>query len=65
MPDLILMGVRMPFLLLLALLATALHLVLDRLLARFGGYAWVWHPGLFRVALFCTLFAGAGLYFYS
>ncbi|TCJ18393.1 DUF1656 domain-containing protein [Parasulfuritortus cantonensis] len=64
MADLVLAGVRLPFLFGVLLAAGAAHLLLDRLLARLGVYGWVWHPGLFRVAVFCALFAAAGLLFY-
>ncbi|NTV11776.1 MAG: DUF1656 domain-containing protein [Zoogloea sp.] len=64
MPDIVIWGVRMPFLLALIITAGALHMVFDRLFAHFGGYAHVWHPGLFRVAVFTLLFAGTGLYFF-
>lgn len=63
MADLLLAGVRLPFLLGLLLACGAVHLLLDRLIARLGGYGKVWHPGLFRVAVFFCLFAGAGLLF--
>lgn len=65
MADLVLAGVRLPFLLAVLLAAGAAHLLLDRALARLGVYGWVWHPGLFRVAVFFSLFAAAGLLFYS
>ncbi|RKE35736.1 uncharacterized protein DUF1656 [Paraburkholderia sp. BL23I1N1] len=38
-----------------------LFIVLDLVLARLGFYHYTWHPGLFRVALFATLFCGASL----
>ncbi|MGG1948241.1 DUF1656 domain-containing protein [Trinickia sp. NRRL B-1857] len=36
-------------------------LAVDLALARLGLYRFVWHPGLFRVALFAALFSGASL----
>jgi hypothetical protein len=38
-----------------------LFIVLDLVLARLGFYAYTWHPGLFRVALFAAMFSGASL----
>ncbi|HEX7817275.1 DUF1656 domain-containing protein [Dyella sp.] len=35
--------------------------VLDEAVGRFGLYRYVWHPPLFRVALFVCLFGAAGL----
>jgi ABC-type arginine/histidine transport system permease subunit len=34
---------------------------LDLVLARYRVYRFAWHPSLFRVALFMTLFCGAAL----
>lgn len=64
MADLLIGGVRLPFLLGLLVGCGAVHLLLDFVIARLGGYGRVWHPGLFRVAVFFSLFAGAGLLFY-
>jgi hypothetical protein len=33
----------------------------DRVLARMGLFRHVWHPALFRAALFVCLFSGVGL----
>ncbi|MEM5329228.1 DUF1656 domain-containing protein [Paraburkholderia sp. JHI2823] len=38
-----------------------LFVALDLVLARVGLYRFVWHPDLFRVALFAALFSGASL----
>lgn len=65
MADIVIGGVCLPFLLGVLLATGATHLLVERLLARLGVYGWVWHPGLFRVAVFALLFAGAGLLFYS
>jgi len=35
--------------------------LLDRALVRSGLYRHVWHPALFRAALFVCIFSGAGL----
>ncbi|CAB3802966.1 Protein AaeX [Paraburkholderia ultramafica] len=35
--------------------------IADRLLGRTGLYRHVWHPALFRVSLFVSLFSGIGL----
>lgn len=48
-----------------AFLATGvLMLFLDRLFARWGVYARVWHPALFRAAIFAGIFSGIGLSIY-
>lgn len=61
MADVLVAGVQFPFLMAVFVAAGAVHLVLDRLLVALGMYAWVWHPGLFRIAVFACLFIGAGL----
>jgi len=37
---------------------------IDTLVGRYGLYRYVWHPSLFRVAVFFVLFGAAGLLFY-
>lgn len=61
MDDIIFFGVCFPQLLLLLVLSAGLFFIADWLFARFGGYAHVWHPGLFRVAAFIALFSLNGL----
>ncbi|MBV8624435.1 MAG: DUF1656 domain-containing protein [Herbaspirillum sp.] len=53
-----------PTVLLLAVLAAALTVVIDRLLVRVGFYALTWHPALFRVSMFVCFTALLGLYVY-
>ncbi|MGC1550038.1 MAG: DUF1656 domain-containing protein [Rhodanobacter sp.] len=36
-------------------------IVLDLILSRIGLYRHVWHPALFRAALFTTLFSAVGM----
>lgn len=55
MPDIDLYGVYVPWLLVLMLVALALSLVLRRLLSWTGAYAYVWHRGLFDLALYVLL----------
>lgn len=38
-----------------------LFIALDLILAKLNFYRFTWHPSLFRVALFATLFCGASL----
>jgi hypothetical protein len=40
---------------------TLVFVGLDLLISRLGWYRFVWHPALFRAALFTALFCGAGL----
>ena len=37
---------------------------IDTLIGRYGLYRYVWHPSLFRVAVFFVLFGAAGLLLY-
>lgn len=64
MADLLIAGVQLPFLLVVLMACGITHLLLDHAMARLGIYGWVWHPGLFRVAVFACLFAAGGLLFY-
>jgi steroid 5-alpha reductase family enzyme len=36
----------------------------DTIVGRYGLYRYVWHPSLFRVAVFFVLFGAAGLLLY-
>jgi hypothetical protein len=38
--------------------------VVDTIVGRYGLYRYVWHPSLFRVAVFFVLFGAAGLLLY-
>jgi hypothetical protein len=38
--------------------------LVDAIVGRFGLYRFVWHPPLFRAALFFCLFGAAGLLLY-
>jgi len=57
-------GFYAPVLLLVLAASVVLFVMLDLLLARIGTYRFTWHPGLFRVALFLTVFCGAALIFH-
>ena len=59
--EIALFSVLMPALLPVFLASGVLYWMLDRLLARAGLYRRVWHPALFRAALFASLFSAAGL----
>jgi hypothetical protein len=59
------MGIYVPTLLPLLLLAIVIHLGLEGVLARAGFFQHVWHPSLFRLCSFACLFAIAGLIVYS
>lgn len=50
-----------PTLLPIFLLSLLLQAGLDWLFGRFGLYRHVWHPPLFRLALFACVFGGLGL----
>lgn len=59
--ELSLWGLTLPTLLPLFLLAALSHRLLDSMLSHLGLYRWLWHPSLFRIALFVVIFAGLGL----
>lgn len=50
-----------PTLLLVFVAAMLLQVVLDRICARLGVYRYVWHAGLFRVAMFVCVFGSLAL----
>lgn len=54
-------GLSVPTLLLLFLLSLVAIALFDQLAGRFGWYRLMWHPSLFRVALFACIFGGLGL----
>jgi hypothetical protein len=56
-------GVLIPGLLPIFLISMVLMLLVDALIGRYGLHRYVWHPPLFRLALFACLFAVGGLLF--
>lgn len=54
-------GVLMPGVLAVFIGCLLLMVLLDLLVGRLGLYRHVWHPSLFRLALFVSLFGAAGL----
>ena len=54
-------GVLVPGLLVLFVACLLLMVLLDLVVGRLGLYRHVWHPSLFRFALFVCLFGIAGL----
>ena len=54
-------GVLLPGLLAVFVVCLLLMVLLDLLVGRLGLYRHVWHPSLFRFALFVCLFGAAGL----
>lgn len=54
-------GALIPGLLPIFLSCLLLLWIIDAIVGRFGLYRYVWHPPLFRVALFVCLFGVAGL----
>jgi Protein of unknown function (DUF1656) len=60
-PEIDFYGVLMPSLLPVFVLSFLAMVVLDLLIGRAGLYRRLWHPSLFRFALFVCLFGAAGL----
>jgi hypothetical protein len=54
--DITLFGIQMPTLLPIFALSAALQIVVDRVMSDTGFYTYVWHPGLFRTAIFVCIF---------
>ncbi len=59
--EISLFGVLVPGLLLVFVLSLLLQWGVDWVIGRFGLYRYVWHPSLFRIALFACIFGGIGL----
>lgn len=55
--DITLFGIQMPTLLLIFVMSAVVQILLDRMMSDAGIYNHVWHPGLFRTAVFVCLFA--------
>lgn len=60
-----LFGNEIPTLVVIFVMAGIVQIVLNRILADTGIYNYVWHPGLFRTALFVSLFTFASLTIYN
>lgn len=65
MPDTVIFGVQMPFLLTVFIVTGLVHLALDQICSRRAFYQVVWHPGLFRVLMFAAIFLLTSLCFFS
>lgn len=61
--EIAIQGVLVPGLLPIFLGCLLLMVLVDLLIGRYGLYRYVWHPPLFRLALFACLFGLAGLLF--
>jgi protein AaeX len=59
--DVTIYGFFAPILLLVLVASIVLFVVLDLVLARFRVYRFAWHPTLFRVAIFISLFCAISL----
>ncbi|RDD82420.1 DUF1656 domain-containing protein [Dyella tabacisoli] len=60
--EIALFDALVPGLLLVFLGCLALLWAVDAVVGRFGLYRYVWHPSLFRLALFACMFGVAGLW---
>ncbi|MQR02394.1 DUF1656 domain-containing protein [Glaciimonas soli] len=54
-------GALMPTLMLVLIVAFIVQIGIDWLMSHLHLYRYVWHPGLFRVALFFCIFSSCGL----
>ncbi len=54
-------GAYVPMLMLLFIGCALLTWLIDLLIAKAGGYRYIWHPPLFRVSLFTCLLSVASL----
>ena len=63
--DIVLFGVQMPTLLPIFVFALIFQVLFHRVMSDLGLYNYVWHPGLFRIALFVCLFVLPCLFIYN
>ena len=63
--DITLLGIQMPTLLPIFVATAVLQILVDRIMSDAGVYRHVWHPGLFRTAVFVILFTLPCLVIYS
>lgn len=63
--DITLLGIQMPTLLPIFVVAAVLQILVDRIMSDAGIYKYVWHPGLFRTAVFVSLFSIPSLIIYN
>ena len=62
--DITLYGVQMPTLLPIFVIITILQIAVDGIIAQTGIYKYVWHPGLFKIALLVCFFSSVCLFIY-
>lgn len=60
-----LFGNEIPTLVVVFVVAMVVQIMLNRILADLGFYNHVWHPGLFRTAMFVCIFAIPSIFIYS
>ena len=59
------LGIQIPALIVIFLCAGLIQVLLNKVLANLGVYEFVWHPGLFRTALFVCVFTSFSLLIYK
>ncbi|MGB7404030.1 DUF1656 domain-containing protein [Arcobacter sp. KX21116] len=59
------LGIQIPALIVIFLFAGLIQVLLNKVLANLGVYEFVWHPGLFRTALFVCIFTSFSLLIYK
>lgn len=60
-----LFGVQIPALIIIFVFAGIIQIALNRVLLDLRVYEFVWHPGLFRTALFMCIFTSISLLIYK
>jgi heme/copper-type cytochrome/quinol oxidase subunit 1 len=60
-----LLGNEIPTLVVVFIIAGVVQIFINRILADLGVYNYVWHPGLFRTALFVCIFVIPSLLIYK
>ncbi|MCL2873287.1 MAG: DUF1656 domain-containing protein [Betaproteobacteria bacterium] len=63
--EIVVFDLLFPTLFAVFVVAVGAHVLIDLLLARLGVFRWIWHPQLFRIALFFCLFCGVSLLIYT
>lgn len=60
-----LLGNEIPTMVVIFIIVGIVQILINRILADLGVYNYVWHPGLFRTALFVALFTATSLLIYK
>ena len=62
MPDLVIGGLSLPHFISTLCFSLFAWMIIRRIAGRLGLYEWVWHPGLFNLAVYFILVMGVAIF---